>query len=150
MKESIHELFGRINGIADETERMNALRAQGRNERIFDVLHYGLSPNIEFLVPAGDPPYRVNEDHVNSHPNFWNDVRRLYLFVKGGKDLQDARRQSLFIQMLEFIHPKDAELLLRIKDRNWPYENISAEFVEKTFPGLLGMYVTNSGVRIRG
>ena len=150
MKESIHELFARINGIEDENARIAALRAEGRNDRLFDVLHYGLSPNVTFDVPAGDPPYRVNEDHVNSHPNFWLEVRRLYLFVKGGKRLEEARRQTLFIQMLEFIHPKDAELLLKIKDREWPYSNISAEFVEKVFPGLLGMFVTDSGVRRYG
>lgn len=150
MRESASELLTRINGIEDEDQRIQALRAEARNERLFDLLHYGLSPNIEFMVPAGDPPYKVNEDHVNSHGAMWTEVRRLYLFVKGGKALTDARRQTLFIQTLEFLHPKDAVLLLAIKDRNWPYPNIDAGFVEKAFPGLLSMFVTDSGVRRNG
>lgn len=150
MKESATELLTRINAIEDEGSRVNALRAEGRNDRLFDVLHYGLSPNIKFTLPEGNPPYRVNQDHVNTHGNFWGESRRLYLFVEGGKYIEDKRRQSLFIQMLEFIHPKDAELMLAIKDRQWPYSNINAEFVEKAFPGLLGMVVTDSGVRRNG
>lgn len=150
MKESIHELLNRIDSIEDEATRIAALRAEGNNARIFDVLHYALSPNIKWLLPEGDPPYKVNADHVNSHPNFWGEVRRLYLFVEGGKKLTTARQQTLFIQMLEFIHPKDAVLLLDMVGQRWPHKNISAEFVEKAFPGLLGMYVTDSGIRVRG
>ncbi len=150
MKETVFELLARIDAIEDEGARADALRTAARNERMFDVLHYGLSPNIKFLVPAGDPPFKPNADTVNSLPNMWNEVRRLYLYVEGGKSLQDARRQTLFIQTLEFIHPKDAELVLAMKDRKWPYANISTEFVEKVFPGLLGMFVTDSGVRRYG
>lgn len=147
MKESIHELFNRLDKIEDEEVRAKEMIANAGNVRFFDVLHYALSPNITWLLPEGDPPYRQNGDHVNSHPNFWNDVRRLYMFIEGGKNLEDARRQTLFIQMLEFIHPEDAKLLLDMVGKRWPYKNISKEFVDKVFPGLLNMYVNSEGVR---
>jgi hypothetical protein len=149
MKEAVFEFLNRVNAIEDEGQRAAALRAEARNVHLFDLLHYGLSPNIKFVVPPGTPPFR-EADAVTTHPNFWSDLRRLYLFVEGGKTLPDARQQTLFIQILEFIHPKDAAVLLDMKDRKWPYDNISAEFVEKIFPGLLGMYVTPTGVRRNG
>jgi len=39
--------------------------------------------------------------------------------------------------MLESIHPGDAKLLIAIKDRKWPYENITRDVVDSAFPLLI-------------
>ena len=43
---------------------------------------------------------------------------KLYNFVKGGNDsLSAIRRESMFIQMLEGLHPEEAKILCLVKDK---------------------------------
>jgi hypothetical protein len=66
------------------------------------------------------------------------EVRKLYLFVKGGNDnLKPLRRETLFIQLLESLAPADADLLCAIKDKKMPYKGIDAKIIREAFPGLL-------------
>ena len=45
---------------------------------------------------------------------------RFYNFCKGGNDqLKSLRRETMFIQMLEGLHPLDAEILCLVKIKNW-------------------------------
>ena len=137
MRESGVEFFERINKIEDEYTRAKELWSND-NQRVKEILQVALNPYIGWLLPDGDPPYNPNADVVNSIPNFWHEVRRLYLFLDGGGNhLTDIKRQQQFIQTLEYVHPKDAEFLLALKDRKWPYENITAELVNRIWPDLI-------------
>ena len=40
--------------------------------------------------------------------------------------------------MLEHLHPEDAKLLVLIKDKEWPYLNITKDIVNLAFPGAIG------------
>ena len=43
---------------------------------------------------------------------------KLYNFIKGGNDqLNGLRRETMFIQILEGLHPLDAEILCLMKDK---------------------------------
>jgi hypothetical protein len=47
-----------------------------------------------------------------------NEWTKLYNFIKGGNDtLNGLRRETMFIQILEGLHPLDAELLCLVKDK---------------------------------
>jgi hypothetical protein len=39
--------------------------------------------------------------------------------------------------MLEYIHPKDARLVLNMKDKIWPYETLTVDDIKEAFPGLI-------------
>ena len=44
---------------------------------------------------------------------------KLYNFVKGGNDqLSSLRRETMFIQMLEGLHPDEAKIICLVKDKN--------------------------------
>jgi hypothetical protein len=104
------------------------------------VFKYALDTGIEWLLPEGDPPYKINEE-VDAHGNLFSNIRKLYLFVKGGNDnLTKLKREMLFIQLLETVHPDDAKLLLCIKDKKLPFR-FNPAFVAKTFPGLLSQHI---------
>ena len=65
-------------------------------------------------------------------------IRKLYLFVEGGNpNLKPARREYLFIEMLESIHPQEAELLLQVKDKKLKCRGLTYNLVKETFPELL-------------
>jgi len=50
-------------------------------------------------------------------------------------ELGKVKREMLFIGLLESLHPKDAELLIAVKDRN--ITAIDEEVVNLAFPGLI-------------
>lgn len=137
MRESVSELLSRIDSLEDETQRVEELRKAG-NGRLQELLVYALHPNVEFDVPEGMPPH-TPDPGIYSHGLFWQEIRRIPLFFKGGKlSHLKERREFLFIELLENIHPDDAKVLNAIKDRKWPYVNINREIANKAFPNLIG------------
>jgi hypothetical protein len=50
-----------------------------------------------------------------SPANLIMEVKKLYVFCR--TDLQAIRRETLFIQLLENVHPSEARVLLHVKDQ---------------------------------
>ena len=66
------------------------------------------------------------------------EFQRFYNFCKGGNDqLKSLRRETMFIQMLEGLHPLDAEILCLVKDKNLEEKyNITKEIVSEAYPDI--------------
>ena len=66
------------------------------------------------------------------------EYRNLYHFVKGGNDsLSTIRREMMFINILEGLHPKEAELLCLVKDKHLTTKyKISFENVKEAYPDI--------------
>ena len=102
------------------------------------LLKYTFDPNIEFDLPEGAPPYKENDVIDEDDSGLYAEDRRLYLFIKGGNpDLKPVKREMLFIELLENINPKEAKVLLAVKDKKLPYKGLTKKLVEEAFPGLL-------------
>ena len=58
---------------------------------------------------------------VNANQGFTTlrrEYTKLYNFIRGGNDqLNNLRRETMFIQILEGLHPLDAEILCLVKDK---------------------------------
>ena len=58
---------------------------------------------------------------VNANQGFTTlrrEYKKLYNFIRGGNDqLNGLRRETMFIQILEGLHPLDAEILCLVKDK---------------------------------
>ena len=63
---------------------------------------------------------------------------RFYNFCKGGNDsLKSLRRETMFIQMLEGLHPLDAEILCLVKDKELQSKyKITKEIVSEAYPDI--------------
>tara|TARA_S200000501_G_scaffold131727_1_gene124538 strand:+ start:236 stop:814 length:579 start_codon:yes stop_codon:yes gene_type:complete len=64
---------------------------------------------------------------------------KLYNFVKGGNDaLNGLRRETMFIQILEGLHPLDAEILCLIKDKKlYDKYKVTKDNVIKAYPDIV-------------
>lgn len=91
----------------------------------------------KFALPEGTPPYTpFTQEQVPYR--LYNEMRRMYLFVEGGHPtLKQNKREQLFIELLESIDPKDAELLISIKDKKTPWKKLARNVVVKAFPDLI-------------
>lgn len=133
----VAETLKKISDLPNEQDRQSSLATCADNVVLVMSLKYIFDPTIGFDLPDGDPPYKVNE-FLDQQSNYYNEFRRMYLFIKGGHNgLAKLKRESLFVQFIEGIDPEDAKMVLAMKDKQAPYPNITYDLVYRTFPGLL-------------
>ena len=67
------------------------------------------------------------------------EVKNFYHFVKGGNDgMNNMRRESMFINILQGLHPLEAEIIVLVKDGNLSDRyNINREIVEQAYPDIV-------------
>jgi len=66
------------------------------------------------------------------------EYQRFYNFVKGGNDgLSSLRRETMFINILQGLHPLEAEIICLVKDKKLETKyKISKENVSEAFPDI--------------
>ena len=83
------------------------------------------------------PPYIANEAPAGTeHTSLLSEARKLYHFVKGGNNtINKLKKETMFVQMLEGLQQKDAEVLIAIKNKNLNnvYKGLTAQMVKETF-----------------
>jgi len=96
-----------------------AILQEYRDDSLTAVLIWNFDESVQSALPDGDVPYKPNEVPVGTdHTSLRREWKQLYHFVKGGNDgLNNLRRESMFVQMLEGLHPKEAEIICMVKDR---------------------------------
>lgn len=136
MKLGVAEILKKVSETKSRQDKINLLREHD-SFALRIVLQYALDPNIKWLLPEGQPPYKPNQ--LNDLESvFYKEARRMYLFVDGGnKDLKQNRREQLFIELLESVDKEDAVLLAAIKDKKIPYPTITYKLVKEAIPSIL-------------
>ncbi len=100
---------------------------------------WNFDDSIISLLPEGKVPYKPNENPLGTdHSSLRREQRNLYMFVKGGNDaLSTIRRETIFIQMLEGLHPKEADIIVAVKDGDLEdMYDVSFEVVEEAYPDI--------------
>lgn len=121
--------------LPNDEEKIKCLRAND-HPVILSILRLAYDPNIKWALPEGPAPYTPCE-YPNQQNMLYSEARRLYLFLEGvNPNMPQTKRESLFLELLNTIDPKDAELLVAIKDKTLPYEGLSSDLVLQAFPNL--------------
>ena len=91
------------------------------------------------------PITKFQGDTDEPNPTYlYYHVRKLYLFVEGGREgLTDMKREMLFTEILEGIHPSEVELLLQVKDKKIKCRGLTYNLVKETYPELLPWVLKN-------
>lgn len=66
------------------------------------------------------------------------EYTRFYNFIRGGNDgLSSLRRETMFINILQGLHPLEAEILILVKDKKLETKyKISKEVVSEAYPDI--------------
>lgn len=94
------------------------------------IFENAFDTELKWQLPEGEPPFKPTSEPMGMTPtNLFQEIRRFYIFRR--EDLNDLRRESLFIELMEGVHPDEAKLLVAIKDQNLTglYKNITADLV---------------------
>ena len=103
-----------------------------------DLLRGTYDNLVQWSLPPGAPPYEpAAESSIPS--TLHNQHKKFKYFVKGltADQLNPIKREKMFIDMLESVHPKDAELLILMKDKKPLAKTVTRKLVEEAFPNLI-------------
>jgi len=134
----VHEIFELVSKQRSKAKKVEVLKEQ-RCDAITALLIWNFDDSVVSLLPTGEVPYEKNEVPVGTdHTSLRKEWRNLYHFVKGGNDsLSKTRRESMFIQILEGLHPHEADILCLVKDKALTSRfKISKEVVSEAFPDI--------------
>ena len=102
------------------------------------LLQLNYHPNVKWFLPAGAPPYTPGQVADTTPNSLHFEVKKLdYYIDPSPHKIPMIRRESMFVQLLERLDPKDAKLLLAVKDKKLSYKGISYKLVKDTWPDLL-------------
>lgn len=141
MAKLIYEVFEEVAKASTRKEKAEVLRKHN-SLALRDVLKGAFDDTIEFILPPGSPPFAEDKGPAGHNPSTLNQLsKRFRYFAKGGpgERLQTPRRERMYIELLESIHPKDAEIVVWMKDKKLEgkYKGLTKKLVQEAFPKLI-------------
>lgn len=135
------------------------------HDSIKSIFIWNFDETVISLLPEGEVPYGdVNDQNVYSgtlsenlsreasggesattqdlqgkgRTSLRKEYQNLYHFVKGGNNtLSTIRREMMFINILQGLHPKEAEVLILTKDKQLQSKyKITHENVKQAYPDI--------------
>ena len=134
----IHEILELASKQRSAAKKAEILQ-EYRNDALTAILIWNFDDSIISVLQPGEVPYKENEVPVGTdHTSLRREWKHLYNFVKGGNDsLNGLRRETMFIQMLEGLHPEEAKILCLTKDKQLQTKyKITQANVAQAFPDI--------------
>ena len=160
----IHEVLDLASKQRSKAKKVEALQAY-EHDSIKSVLIWNFNETVISLLPEGPVPYGDGEDQQLLNGSLSENLSReaaggeaatrqdlqgqgrtslrrewtkLYHFVKGGNDkLPGMRRENMFITILQQLHPREAEILVLVKDKLLTDKyDITKEIVAEAYPDI--------------
>ena len=134
----VFEVFEEYKKADSRESRLGVLKKYEDNWAFKDILRGSFDESLEFILPSGRPPFTPNKAEsvpstlLKQHKQFGN-------FIKGGNGDQTPafKRENQFVQLLESVHPEDAEYVLKMVAKKPPCRYITKKLVQEAFPTLI-------------
>ena len=135
---SIPRIFEDV-AAANSIQARKKVLLENESNPLKDLLRYAFHPDIKFALPSGEPPYKTIGSPDEYNPTYlYPNIRKFYLYIEGGHDgLTQLRREQLFVSMLESLHPKEADVVIQVKDKKLKFRGLTYKLVKETFPEIL-------------
>lgn len=148
------------------TKKVEVLRKYN-HDSLKTILIWNFDETVISLLPEGEVPYsttgdqntnsgslsskindavskmeEINSKSLGALDQGKSSIRKEYMkffnFVKGGNNtLSSLRRETMFINILEGLHPLEAEILCLVKDKKLQTKyKISKENVKEAYPDI--------------
>jgi len=137
MKLLMHEVLQKVSNAKTKKEKIVLLK-QLNSSALRMLLIINFDESVVSLLPPGNVPYTPNDaPEGTEHTQLEREARLLHHFFKGGSNVAQSKRESMFIQMLEGLNAGEAEALVLAKDKKigkrW---KITKACVSEAFPSI--------------
>ena len=160
----VYEIFELVSKQRSKAKKIEVLK-EYEHISLKCILIWNFDESVISLLPEGDVPYGDADDQSifsgslsdniakeakggesatgqdldgRGKTSLRREYQNLYHFVKGGNDsLTSIRRETMFINMLRGLHPKEAEVLILIKDKRLADKyKITLDIVKEAYPEI--------------
>lgn len=162
----VFEIFNVVTKQRSSAKKVEALQKYS-HPSLKALFIWNFDETIQSALPPGDVPYSaVNEmdsfkgtlsekiadavekmeelgsNSLGSQDQGRSSIRKeytkFYNFVKGGNDgLSSLRRETMFINILQGLHPLEAEIICLVKDKNLESKyKITKDIVSQAYPDI--------------
>ncbi len=129
----VWEILEEFDKAAHRYQKIAVLEKHKNNIALRDVCQGSVDDRVVWLIPAGTVPYTPSRPE-SAPATLLNKNREFqYFHSKGpGRDLPAVRRESMFLSLLESIHPKDAQIVVKMINK----ENLTKGLTKKIIIGV--------------
>ena len=96
-----------------------------------------ITEEVRRMYEAGS--FSLGASDTDGKTTLRRECKHFYHFIKGGNNgLTSIRRETMFINLLEGLHPLEAEIVCLVKDKKLSDKyNITKEVVSEAFPQIV-------------
>ena len=163
----VFEIFDLVTKERSKARRVEALR-KFEHPSLKALFIWNFDETVISALPPGDVPYasvgeqdaysgtvsgtvtdavkkmeELKSNSLGSQDQGQSSIRRefkkFYNFIKGGNDgLSNLRRETIFINIVQGLHPREAEILCLVKDKKLEekYKAITKEIISQAYPDI--------------
>tara|TARA_B100000287_G_scaffold306562_1_gene289695 strand:- start:161 stop:787 length:627 start_codon:yes stop_codon:yes gene_type:complete len=162
----VFEVLDAASKMRSKAKKIEVLQRYAHNS-LKAVFIWNFDETVISLLPEGEVPYGSNiedetqtgtlTDKINDSVNkmaemgsnslgsqdqgkasIRKEFQKFYNFIKGGNNgLSNLRRETMFINILTGLHPREAEILILIKDKRLEDKyKITKEIVSEAYPDI--------------
>tara|TARA_R100001460_G_scaffold26899_1_gene54482 strand:+ start:57 stop:677 length:621 start_codon:yes stop_codon:yes gene_type:complete len=96
-----------------------------------------ISEEVRKMHESGN--FSLGASDQQGHTTIRRESKHFYHFVKGGNDgINAIRRETMYINILQGLHPLEAEILVLVKDKQLETKyKISKDIVSEAYPNIV-------------
>jgi len=134
MKKGIGEIIKEVKEAKSVGEKIRILQRED-NRELRGLLELTYDNRLTWALPEGNPPYKPLDKSFDNQGMLYSEMRRMYIFLEGKSNVNQARREQLFIEILEQLDPDDAAVLIEAKDRK--IKGVSKNVIKQAYDDFL-------------
>lgn len=142
MGRQVSEVLEKLETLKTREEKVQWLRQNAGNRALLSMLGMNFNKELKWMLPEGEPPFKTDKTLPDGFgdTNLLMELRRLYIWTDPKRaNLPKTKREQLFIELLEGLHWKEAQVLCAVKDKalHKKYKALTKSLVSEAFPGLI-------------
>ena len=135
------EILDELVKIKSEENAVEWLQTKyGDHQPLQYILKMNYCSTIVSMLPEGEPPFNKEPIDGPSRSSLWNYLKMFPAFVRSAQSMKMKASQieKIFIEMLDSIDPREAEMVCLAKDRQLESKwDIDLNVVKAAFPNLI-------------
>ena len=130
------EILTRLGKIKSKKDKVTFLK-QHNTDALRMIIKASFDPKVKWALPYGEVPFIPNDAPEGTEHNVLSyEARKLYHYIEGGNpQLTQNKREMMFVQLLEGLHPNEAEVIVAAKDKvlHQKFKGLSVNVVKEAF-----------------
>ena len=138
---SVAEILSEASKLKSKKDKVDFLSQYKNRKDMEHIIKGAYHPAIVWLVPNGPLPEGVQLSDVPgvdlADDRLIRAFRQFQYLVQGGPEMQQAKREDIYLNILRSVHESEAKLLMSVVGKKINYKGMTRALMLETFPDWL-------------